>query len=87
MRKKSEREGWIVDPQRAWAMRFFSDSHNKFKPYVYVHRAFCKNLFLHGLTPDAVIIESKNISRQEAIKLWAELIRKGWQQSKPLWLH
>ena len=65
-------------------MRFYQNPHHPF-PHVYIHRAFCKNLFLHGITPDVVIIESKNIPRPEAITLWAELLKEGWQKSKPLW--
>jgi len=80
------REGWLINPSRAWAMRFYPNPHHPF-PHVYIHRAFCKNLFLHGITPDVVIIESKNIPRPEAISLWAELLKEGWKKSKPLWLY
>ena len=66
-------------------MRLYQNPHYPF-PHVYIHRAFCKNLFLHGITLVVVIIKSKNIPRPEAISLWTELLKEGWKKSKPLWL-
>ena len=79
-------DGWLVKPDRVWAMRFYKNPHHPF-PHVYVHKASCEHRFLHGITPYSIIQESNNLPRQEAIELWKQLIKEGWQRSKPLWLY
>ncbi len=80
------KEGWLVKPDRVWGLRFFNDPHNKFTPHVYIQKASCSYLFFHGITPQAVIRECQNLPRHEAIELWKQLIKEGWERSEPLWM-
>ena len=77
--------GWLVKPDRVWAKRFYKNPHSP-KPHIYVHTASCEHRFLHGITPYAVIREGQNIPRQEAIEIWKQLIKEGWERSEPLWM-
>ena len=83
------KEGWLVNNDRTWAMRFFQD---KFPDedgttYMRVHYASCKNRFLHGITPHVQLHESEKMTFEIARELWKSSIEKKWEVSKkPLWL-
>ena len=80
---------WIVKKDRVWAMRFFRD---KFPDedgttYMRVHYASCRQRFLHGITPNVQLHESKKLTYEKARELWKSSIEKDWEVSDvPLWM-
>ena len=74
-------EGWLLDQDRFWAMRFHRDEKSWIRdPKVFV------DLGREMARGEAPLLKSRrHLRREQAEGLWKDLVRSGWQPTTPLW--
>ena len=74
-------DGWLKDYTTGWTFRFHRDESSWVRhPYVYID----KGRAMPGRAP-ALLKTRQYIARQDAIKMWQELLREGWKRCNPQW--
>ena len=74
-------EGWLIDRNRLWVCRFHRDERAWARePKVFVDHG-------RGMPngAPALLKRREHLRREEAVKLWSELVRKGWAPTEPVW--
>lgn len=74
-------EGWLIDGNRHWSMRFHRDLKSWFKdPRVFVDMG-------RGMPngEPALLKSRRYLRRDEATVLWKQLLSYGWQKTAPVW--
>ena len=74
-------EGWLIDGDHHWSMRFHRDEKSWFKdPKVFVD--------MGRSMPDgepALLKSRRHLRLEDATALWKQLRSYGWQQTSPVW--
>ena len=74
-------EGWLLDPKTNWSFRFHRDEKAWFQdPKVFVDKG---RGMKDGSAP--LLKNRRHLKREEAERLWKELIGSGCKKTRPLW--
>ena len=76
-----EPEGWLIDPNKHWSLRFHRDQ-----------KSWSSNLFVFmdkgRAMPDgspALLKSRRHLPKRDAVEIWNKLRADGWHRVEPQW--
>jgi len=77
----SDPEGWLIDPDKHWSLRFHRDQKSwSMDPFVFMD----KGRAMKDGSP-ALLKSRRHLHKRDAVEIWRKLRADGWSRVKPQW--